>query len=758
MTARTASTGSSGSTSRTGTPRSLASTSSRAADAADPRHPRAENATTRSVDRFFALATDGRFDEAAQCLTTDIVRVDHRTAVSDATTHGRDEYMAALRGAFDVGFDAVTIDHLAVRGERLNLMRTSFATEGDMHLVILSVCETDGDGLVSRIALYDDNALDDAVAELEARYVAGEGRPHAAVLETVAQSSVASNAKDWACTRSLYNEDFTFVDHTPVGWPDLDLDGYIQIQQSYSDQVQLTSLTRWIHVLDRTMLATAETIGTDAAGGTFEWAFHGVSTFDAEHRYLRSEMYAEDDFDAALARFDELAAGAPGPARPAGLENAATRWTRRLNELINGGGLDEVAEMYAVDVVAVDRRSVVSAPTLRGRSAIRDNLKALRDVGLDRFRSEPLAVRGDRLVLQRVAFSTDDGREMKTLSVHEWADGKVVYRAVFDEDALDEALAELEERYLAGEGAPHASLLELTNAATRVLQGYEDAFPARDWSWFRTALADDIVNDDRRPTVSSGPSVGREETIALNEALASVGFAALTHDADRDTRGAPRPVPPGVPQGRRLRSGSPRGDGARRCRSGRPQRALRSRRPSRRTDRARPPVRRRRGGGTRRRDARARRSRCRDEPPRPRRRRPRDTPPTTPSYDHSLIGFGVLGKQAYREYLEAAFEQTPDFRFIPATLEIDGNIALTTISSRGVTRTGFRIRTRHRPRDAFRRRHAHRRGPLLRGNPSMAEARDLFRTLAAASDRPAPEIRNAVTGAIDRYAARLGDR
>ena len=110
--------------------------------------------------------------------------------------------------------------------------------------------------------------------------------------------------------------------------------------------------------------------------------------------------------------------------------------------------------MYAVDVVAVDRRSVVSAPTLRGRPAIRDNLKALRDVGLDRFRSEALAIRGDRIVLQRVAFSTADGREMKTLSVNEWANGEVVYRAVFDEDALDEAVAELDARYLAGEGVP----------------------------------------------------------------------------------------------------------------------------------------------------------------------------------------------------------------------------------------------------------------------------------------------------------------
>ena len=76
--------------------------------------------------------------------------------------------------------------------------------------------------------------------------------------------------------------------------------------------------------------------------------------------------------------------------------------------------------MYAVDVVAVDRRSVVSVPTLPGRPAMRENVKALRDVGLNRVHSEVLAVRGDRLVLQRVVFSTDDGREMTTLGLNEW--------------------------------------------------------------------------------------------------------------------------------------------------------------------------------------------------------------------------------------------------------------------------------------------------------------------------------------------------
>jgi hypothetical protein len=151
----------------------------------------------------------------------------------------------------------------------------------------------------------------------------------------------------------------------------------------------------------------------------------------------------------------------PADLRHPRIESAATHWALRLTELMNNGELDEVAEMYALDVVAVDRRSVVSAPTLQGRAAIRENLEALREVGLDRVRSQVLAIRGDRLVLQRIFFSTADGREMISLGLNEWDNGEVVRRVVFDEDALDDAFAELDDRYYAGEGAEHAPLLRV---------------------------------------------------------------------------------------------------------------------------------------------------------------------------------------------------------------------------------------------------------------------------------------------------------
>ena len=63
--------------------------------------------------------------------------------------------------------------------------------------------------------------------------------------------------------------------------------------------------------------------------------------------------------------------------------------------------------------------------------------------------------------------------------------------------------------------------------------------------------------------------------------------------------------------------------------------------------------------------------------------------PDHTSHDHSLIGFGEIGMQTYRDYLLAALEQVPDFVFVPATFEIDALVALVTIPVRGATPTGF---------------------------------------------------------------------
>ncbi len=282
----------------------------------------------------------------------------------------------------------------------------------------LEVTEIDEQGRFTRTEIFDVDDLARAVALLDDWYIAGEGRPDAAVLEALAQTTLASNAKDWARFPSLYNPDFTFVDHTTIGWPELDLDGYIAIQQSYVDQVHVRSLIRWVRVRGRTALGTSVSDGTDPDGGTFEWVFHGVSHFDADHRLLRTEVYAENDFAAALARFDELAA--EGDERNPEIENPATRSMARFPELARARRFDAIADLIAPDYVRIDHRRGVPAPTAQGPDDFVAIIRATLDVGFDEISNTPLAVRGDQLALSRVDVRAPDGREIVFLQVHEW--------------------------------------------------------------------------------------------------------------------------------------------------------------------------------------------------------------------------------------------------------------------------------------------------------------------------------------------------
>jgi hypothetical protein len=209
-------------------------------------------------------------------------------------------------------YRAGTATRTLTRGERLALFRSTFTTDSEMQLVMLSVAEIDPDGLVSHISLYDDGALDDAVADLEARYIGGEG----------ADARIENTA-----TRAV-----------------------------------LDAVAHW--------------------------------------------QSGELDFDDAIAE----------------------------------------------NVVRFDTRRSVATPTLEGRAAFIENVRAIYDV-FDSLVLEPLAIRGDRVALFRVTLSRD-GFAATMLGVYETDErGLVVRGTSFDDEDLDLALDELEDRFVAGEGA-----------------------------------------------------------------------------------------------------------------------------------------------------------------------------------------------------------------------------------------------------------------------------------------------------------------
>ena len=194
--------------------------------------------------------------------------------------------------------------------------------------------------------------------------------------------------------------------------------------------------------------------GSSQEGFAAEWR-EIVTMTVAGDQFNRSELFDEADLVDALARFDELSSPAPR------LENAASRVDDLLETCFAARDWLAIAEIFADDTTAEDRRQVMSAGVLHGREANIANIQAIVDVGTATVASTVIATRGEQLALSRYRFSEGDlGAEpfhTELLGVIEIdADERIAARVAFDADDFDAAFEELDARYLAGEAAEHA--------------------------------------------------------------------------------------------------------------------------------------------------------------------------------------------------------------------------------------------------------------------------------------------------------------
>ncbi len=129
-------------------------------------------------------------------------------------------------------------------------------------------------------------------------------------------------------------------------------------------------------------------------------------------------------------------------------ENRASRVLAHYELLVSQCRYDEAAAIYADDMVAIDLRSGVSAPPL-GSADLEKALRITFEL-YDFFDSLNVAVRGECLVLSRIALRTHDGFEVPFLQLFEIDDSdKIRSTTHFDDGAHDDAIAELEIRHIA---------------------------------------------------------------------------------------------------------------------------------------------------------------------------------------------------------------------------------------------------------------------------------------------------------------------
>lgn len=441
--------------------------------------PRLENAASQMAERFFAYFAGGDWDSVATILADNVSHDDRRHGVNAGVLHGRDTQIANLQAIAEVGITNFSSTVIATRGARLALVRTRSsgpdrAPDGVL-TEELGVVEINSDNQMAAYVTFDPGDFDSAIAELDARYAAGEAAPHAGTWQVITRGYAAVNRNEIPGM----TPDSVFVDHRAVIATEReDLTGYLPALWDLTPDVRV--YVEAVHRLnERGAVITHTARGTSEEGFDAEWRTTIVGITDG-NLYRRVEVFDEADLDAALARFDELHQQAPR------LQNTASQVSDRFLAHFAARNWDAMAEMTADDFSSDDRRRVVGAGVQLGRDADIDNMKAWADIGIAKMTSHVIATRGDRLFLGRTRFfgpeQGPDTFHSEVLGLVEIdTENRVVARVVFDTNDLDAAFEELDARYLAGEAAAHAHTWSLLMAGDAALNRYEIPAHTEDW-------------------------------------------------------------------------------------------------------------------------------------------------------------------------------------------------------------------------------------------------------------------------------------
>ena len=491
-----------------------------------------ENGASRADVRFNALFADRRWDEIGAQLTDDIRVEDRRRGLHREGTDRVTE-IAELRAIADVGVKDMTSEVLAIRGERLALVRTLYTGRDKrpeaFHTELIRIAEIDPDERIAAYVAFDPDDFAAALAELDARYLAGEAAPYARTWSAIARSYAAFNR------RELPTRDWITVDHRR-GTPFVSTNMTDALRNIWDLTPDLSIHIVQVHRLsDIGSVITHVGHGTSQEGFDAEWQAIDLLTVDGEI-ITGTEVFDEADLNVALAKFEQLTPPAPR------LENAASQTSERFLARFAAGDWDAMTQSMADNYYSDDRRRVVGAGVRHGRDAAIENYRALADVGLTSISSTAIAARGERVILSRMHLSSRDKLSepfrMELLAVIEInADNRIAAVVVFDPDDFDAAIEDLDVRYLAGEAAACASTWSVVAGCFATLSRHE--IPS---------TTTDLVDIDHRRVAAFGPGelmrylrAGREVNqttrtyVEVVHRLNGLG-AVVTHAADLTSR------------------------------------------------------------------------------------------------------------------------------------------------------------------------------------------------------------------------------
>ena len=474
---------------------------------------------------------ENRLDEAERFFADEYVRIDRRSGVAAPEARGGRAFLGAWRGFFEVGFSRQYDACLAVRGERLHLIRSRFETSDGREVEFLQVVEFDEAGRASAGVNFDVDDLSAALEELDARYLAsGEATD---VEQEVLAGAAMLNRRDYEAFTARLSPDFVTIDHSPLGFPPADRDAFVHehmagLDAMVPDNVRIVGK---LFAAGDTVLFVSHVVGTTTEGSEYEWTPVFIARRSPDGLIDRIEAFQRQDWDAALTRFDELAAASART--EIAVEPAIARLVTQFYDdavamfATSGDVQAFAARWFADDVLRVDRRTGVSMPDVSGRDAYAEVYRATGET-FDNFAPEYLASRGEQLGLVRMTLETD-GFEIAYLIVVEFDDaGQATHFVHFDPDDLAGAFQELEDRYCAGDGAADAYTIRRIGDLVR-------ARDRRDWDGLTDVIAPDLVAADHR--LLPYPLSGRESYVAMQQGVVDLAPDVSLELRTLDVRG-----------------------------------------------------------------------------------------------------------------------------------------------------------------------------------------------------------------------------
>ncbi|OBJ51536.1 BTAD domain-containing putative transcriptional regulator [Mycobacterium asiaticum] len=451
-----------------------------------PRLP--DNAASRLAERFRTSFVTRNWAAMAELLSEDIYTDDRRQVIGAESQRGRDVVMRQMASGYtdlgngrapsDVGVTNMASTLIATRGNHLALSRSRMSGRDQgadaFHTNLLHIVETNDDGQIAALAIFDHDDIGAALAELDARYLAGDAAAQAHTWSVIARTYAILNRREIP----VVAPDCLEVDHRSLSMigPN-NLTAYLKATFE-----QLTNTTVYIEAVHK--MTDIGAVVTHIAKGTSREGFDGewrmLVVFTANDGLITScEMFDETDLDAALARFAELQPPTPQ------LQNAASRVNDRLAACFAARDWAAAAQTMTENIRMEDRQRVVNSGIRQGRNTVIADMQATADLGTRVVTTAVLATRGQRLILGRAHYSgRNQGADAfftEVLGVLEIdAAERIVAVVTFSLDDMDAAFAELDARYLAGEAAAHAHTWSLIARECTDFNRREQ--PAADWT------------------------------------------------------------------------------------------------------------------------------------------------------------------------------------------------------------------------------------------------------------------------------------